>query len=85
MASELLASRTARYDPASVICVAAYAAYFLEEIVLSRTEKLTGLESYLRKEATQLFDTARRWIKYLVQHASPNLASLQALVFGVGA
>ncbi|CZR59387.1 uncharacterized protein PAC_09279 [Phialocephala subalpina] len=83
MATDILAAPREQCDPASVVCVAAYAAYFLQEIVLSNTSKITGLETLLREQAEELFATARKWTSYLARKASPSLNNLQALSFGV--
>jgi hypothetical protein len=83
MAQHVVDSPIQECDPASMICISAYAAYFLQEIVLMKTNNITSLESCLRSQAEQLFDTARKWTLYLVRDARPSLTNLQALAFGV--
>lgn len=70
-------------DPASMICVCAYAGYFLQEIVLSKGSNETGFESVMHARAFEYFATARAWLKKLLERPHTRLAELQALTFGV--
>lgn len=66
----------------SIICVAAYSGYFLQEIILSKGDQ-TGLEDQLRIQALEYFGTARVAISRLLMQTPATLRNLQALTFGV--
>ena len=70
-------------DLASMICVCAYAGYFLQEILLSKGSNETGFESVLHARAFEFFATARAWMTKLLESQHTRLAELQALTFGV--
>lgn len=67
----------------SLICVTAYAGYFLQEIVLSDYGKYTGLEEELRVQALQYFETAEAVNSHTLAGSTSTLDTLQSFIFGV--
>ncbi|KAH6669054.1 hypothetical protein B0J14DRAFT_599954 [Halenospora varia] len=66
----------------SLICVTAYAGYFLQEIVLSDYGKYTGLEEELRVQALQYFETAEAVNSHTLADSTSTLDTLQSFIFG---
>lgn len=83
MAQNIVNKPTHECDLASLICVTAYAAYFLQEIVLSSHSDHTGFEEQLRLHALEYFSTARSATPHLLIQAPATLENLQALIYGV--
>jgi hypothetical protein len=83
MAQRIIRKPTFGCDLASLICVASYAGYFLQEIVLSGHGEHTGLEDQLRVQALEYFATARAATSRLLKEVPSNLENLQALTYGV--
>ncbi|RDL32673.1 uncharacterized protein BP5553_09129 [Venustampulla echinocandica] len=82
MAQDILNKPTNHSSPANLICVAAYAGYFLQEIVLSGHGDSTGLEEQLRLQALDYFSTARTTVSRILLQASPSLENLQGFLYG---
>lgn len=83
MAQNILSKPTSECDLASLICVTAYAAYFIQEIVLSSHSDHTGLEEQLRLHALEYFSTARSAALHLLIQAPASLENLQAFIYSV--
>ena len=86
MAQNLVGKRSTdcEFELASLICVASFAGYFLQEIVLSGHGVRTGIEDELRLQAQMLFTTARVSASRLLQQGvSSNMSNLQALTYAV--
>ncbi|KAG4433192.1 hypothetical protein IFR05_011327 [Cadophora sp. M221] len=81
MAREFMGSRGSSLEPSSIICIAAYGGYFLQEIVLLGRVDETGMEDLLRSQAYDYFNTARAWTPYMLRQLPTTLSSLQALVY----
>ncbi|KAH6721068.1 hypothetical protein BKA61DRAFT_150913 [Leptodontidium sp. MPI-SDFR-AT-0119] len=81
MARDFMANQDHDVEPSSVICVAAYGGYFLQEIVLLGSVDETGMEDRLRSQAYDYFKTARAWTPYMLRQLPTTLSSLQALVY----
>lgn len=83
MARDFMANQDHDVEPSSIICVAAYGGYFLQEIVLLGSVDETGMEDRLRSQAYDYFKTARAWTPYMLRQLPTTLSSLQALVYCV--
>jgi len=83
MAQRVVGKPSEDCDLASLICVASYAGYFLQEIVLSGQGEHTGLEDQLRLQAHEYFTTARAATSRILKDSPSTLENLQALTFGV--
>lgn len=81
MARDFIANQDRDVEPSSIICVAAYGGYFLQEIVLLGRVDETGMEDRLRSQAYDYFKTARAWTPYMLRQLPTTLSSLQALVY----
>ncbi|PVH87787.1 hypothetical protein DL98DRAFT_648735 [Cadophora sp. DSE1049] len=81
MAREFVANGGRGVEPSSIICVAAYGGYFLQEIVLLGRIDETGMEDRLRNQAYEYFKTSRAWEPYMLPQLPITLSSLQALVY----
>ena len=86
MSQNLVSSPNTNLDNnlASLACVASYAGYFLQEIVLSGHGDYTGLEDELRTQALEYFTMARlATSRILKSETKSDLDKLQALIYGV--
>jgi hypothetical protein len=83
MSHRVLKNPNDRDNLACLICITAYAGYFLQEIVLLGQSIETGFEGELGVQAQEHFATTRAAISRILTEAEANLDNLQALCFGV--
>lgn len=83
MARSIFSNPEGPINVTSMICVAAYAGYFLQEVVLLGNVEVTGLEDQVRQQGKSYLATARAWASRILDHFTTDLTSLQALTYCV--